>query len=614
MKQEIYHRITPVKSDIESVTFKVTIKIALSIGWIENVIICFSDVQGTNKSVQLQHYKNDERYAYFQTEVVLETKALYYYHFSFLVNGKFMYYKRNLDNNTTISKEEEWKISVNFDVPDWAKGAIMYHIFVDRFRKSTKCPIKSLPNRVLHENWNEVPTIGPDENGKWNIDFFGGNLKGIEDSLKYIKSLNVDIIYLSPIMQSQSNHRYDTANYERVDPYAGCNKHLQELCEAAHRKGIKIILDAVFNHTGDDSRYFNRYGNFPEIGAYQSKLSKYYPYYKRAWDKDKETFCYWWGMKNLPECDSYSKEWTEYICGENGIIDQWFKLGIDGLRLDVADELSDDFIENIKIAVKRNKKDALIIGEVWKNPMRMNRGYITSGKCMHTVMNYPLADALIRYFKYTDIQKLEKVFKEILLEYPRDTIFTLMNFTSTHDISRPINIFGCDNFQYSGEWAWNLKNENYEWVKEHNEINVEERKYGKQIFKAFVFSLVFLPGIFSIFYGDEVGTEGLGNLLNRVSYPWQKRDKKMLKYFRKITKVRKKFKFLKTAETNIVSIDEKKFVFERYNDDEKILVIINRTHNIINIDKFDDVILIEKLGKSSKKEIGPYGAIALYFK
>lgn len=593
--------------------YKVSIQIPFKKGWIERVKFSVSN-SNKKEAFQMDHVKNDNEYAFFEAIVELQTSAVYHYYFTFEANGRFQYYKKaNFTGDTSLSKEECWKISVGFDVPEWAKGAVMYHIFVDRYRRSKDTVKKIMPRRKLYRNWNAEQTIGPDENGEWNIDFYGGDIKGIEETLNYIKSLGVDIIYLSPIVTSQSNHRYDTADYENVDPYAGTIEILKELCDKAHRKGMKVILDAVFNHTGNDSKYYNQYGTFENVGAYQSEESPYYKFYKRMWVQGKQVFMHWWGMPNLPVCDGNSPEWRKYILGEGGIIDQWFVWGIDGLRLDVADELSDEFIEGIVRAVRRNKKDGFILGEVWKNPMRMNRGYISSGKGMHSVMNYLLIDALIRYYKYCDVWKLENILKEILTEYPTETIQTLMNFTSTHDISRAIEILGSNAFHQYSEWAWNLQNDSLGWIKMHR-MSREEYKYGKEVYKSYLATLAFLPGIFSVFYGDEVGLQGIGNLVNRAPYPWGRRDKDLLKFFRKIGKMRKEQQFLRTAELRIVKLDNEKFAFERYDEKNKILVIASRTHHSINVNipqEYKDAEIVFCIKGSNEQNLAPYGAIAL---
>ena len=608
------HRITSVEKRDDYEKLKISVQIPMEFGWIERVKFIISTVN-LNVPYQLEFKEKDEEneYAIFETEISLKTYAIYHYYFSFECNGKFRLIKKiNTSEENAITKEECYKLSVGFEVPDWAKGAIMYHIFVDRFARDNSIPMKEMPKRTINK-WSDKPVLGPNDEGEWNVDFYGGNLKGIEQSLDYIQSLGVNILYLSPIVQSQSNHRYDTADYENVDPYLGTNEDLHSLCNSAHKKGMKVVIDAVFNHTGNDSKYFNQFSNFETIGAYQSENSPYYKFYKRIWNSGKRYFCFWWGMQNLPECNSASKEWQDYILAEGGIVDKWFALGIDGLRLDVADELSDEYIEMIRKAVHRNKKDGFILGEVWKNPMRMNRGYLSSGKGMDSVMNYLFIDALIRYYKYQDYWKLDSVIKEIFSEYPEDTIHTLMNFTSTHDISRVIEIFGCNAFQRNGEWAWNLANDNLDWIRDH-QMSSTEYEYGKKILKSFVTVLAFFPGIFSIFYGDEVGMQGIGNLANRGSFPWGKEDIELLEFFKIIGRARTENPFLKTASCKILEISKERFVFERFSDSERILAIVSRTHykSKVNIPEgYEIEKIVFKIENSNLNELQPYGAIVV---
>ena len=593
--------------------YKVEVKVPLSLGWIEGMSFIVEDNQ-RRILFNMKHTNNTSLYACFETSLVLDTSALYHYYFSLIANDTFMYYKKqNNDKPNQINAEDMWKLSVNFEVPDWAKGKVMYHIFVDRFNKSTDDLLKPMAHRTIHKSWDEDIVVGPNAEGIWNADFFGGNIQGIIDKLDYIKSLGVSIIYLSPVVWSQSNHRYDTADYENIDPYLGINSDLKRLCEKAHELDIKIILDAVFNHTGNDSKYFNEYNTFDSLGAYQSNESKYFDFYRKYYEHNKVCFDYWWGMKNLPVCDGSSKEWQDYIYGEGGIIDLWFALGIDGLRLDVADELSDEFIEGIRKAVKRNKSDGFILGEVWKNPMRMNRSYISSGKGMDTVMNYVLVDALIRYIKYRDVDQLKDVLRQLKIEYPDDTINSLMNFTSTHDISRAINIFGTREFQYNGEWAWNLSNNNIYWQKDYM-LNEESYNLGKEIYKAYLYTLAYLPGTISIFYGDEVGLQGMGNLANRRPFPWNNIDRDLLEFVRGIGKIRNTEKYLETADLNIIDVNDKYFMFERDNNYDKVLFTMNRSSNKCNLllpEKYLDYQILHTLKDTNKEKIDSHGVLVL---
>lgn len=592
--------------------YKVLLELPMDIGWID--YMNFIVEKGKEKlCFPMKHIKNENNKIYFETKVDLETRAIYNYYFEFKVNNNVKYIDKDNKIVDQITRENKNKMSVNFDVPDWAKGKIMYHIFIDRFNRGSKEKLKEMPRRTIYNSFDDEMIIGPNKDGIWNADFYGGDLLGIIERLDYIKSLGVSIIYLSPVVHSQSNHRYDAADYENVDPYAGCNEDLKKLCEEAHKKDMKIVLDAVFNHTGNDSKYFNEYGTFDTIGAYQSMYSTYAPFYRKHYDNGQIKYDYWWGMTNLPVCNGYSKQWQDYIFGIDGVIDKWFNLGIDGLRLDVADELTDEFIEKIREAVKRNKEDGFILGEVWKNPMRMNRGYIESGKGMDSVMNYLLVDALIRYFKYEDVTKLDYIIKDIKCEYPKDTINTLMNFTSTHDISRAINIFSSNDFNGYSEWAWNLNNNDLEWCKNFK-LTKEQYQKGKDLYEAYVFALTFLPGILSIFYGDEIGLEGIGNLANRKPFPWGKGDKELLEFFRYIGSIRNNEKFLEQANLNIIDINKNYIMFERENNDSSILVAVNRTdnENKINIpSSYEGSAKVYTLKKSNSKYLNPYGGIAV---
>ena len=588
--------------------YDIVIQIPMELGWIEDVKLILDD----SLEYQMDYFKSENDMAFFKTEVFLATKAIYHYYFCCLANNQLIYLK-NKSNISSIDCDGNFKLSVNFYVPKWAKGKVMYHIFVDRFNRGSNKPMEELPRRKIHYSWDEKMVIGPDENGIWNNDFYGGDLKGIEESLEYLKLLGVDIIYLSPIVKSQSNHRYDAGDYEIVDSYAGNNEDLKSLCDKAHELDIQIILDAVFNHTGNDSKYFNEYNTYPELGAYQSSYSKYSSFYRKHEKDGNIEYDYWWGMKNLPECDCNSKEWIDYITGENGIIDQWFNLGIDGLRLDVADELTDNFISLIRKAIKRNKEDGFILGEVWKNPMRMNREYISSGKEMDSVMNYVFIDALLRYFKYSDVNKLSSILKEILNEYPDDTIKTLMNFTSTHDITRAINLFSCNEFQEYGEWGWNLNNDDRNWC-ENYVLTKEQYEYGKQIYKSYVFALNFFPGILSIFYGDEIGLQGMGNLSNRKPFPKTGHDIELLEFFKQMGEIRRQEIFLRDADLEIYDINDNYFMFERYDEDNKVLVAASRTSEAIDFDipkEYNSPSKVYTLNRSKPGHLSSYGAVAL---
>ena len=615
MEKQLGFSITPIKETNDGMQYRINVDAPMT-GWYDDMYFVVENEQG-RQAYKIKHKENRENMVSFESDIFLPSRAMYRFYFSYNLDGEQKFIKKKQMTESDIYRDEMFKMAVNFSVPDWAKGKIMYHIFLDRFNRGSQEPLPEMPRRHIHKSWHEKMQIGPDKEGIWNNDFYGGDVPGITQKLDYIQSLGVSILYISPPVYSQSNHRYDTAEYENIDLYAGTNEDLKKLCDEAHKRGMKVVLDAVFNHTGSDSKYFNKFASFNELGAYQSEQSKYSNFFRKRYNSKtgKQEFDYWWGMDNLPVCNGDSPEWINYITGENGIIDQWFKLGIDGLRLDVADELTDYFIEQIKIAVERNKKDGFILGEVWKNFMRMNRGYISSGKGMHATMNYPLVDALMRYFKYADTEKLRWTISDIINEYPEESIYALMNFTSTHDISRPITVFGSkEEFSPYSEWIWDaLKKDDRDYCEKFT-LTKEEYEHAKEVYKAYVTTLAFMPGILSIFYGDEAGVEGLGNLSNRKTFPWGKEDQDLVEFFTSIGKIRLNNNFLEQATLNLLKINRDYLMFERNSNNHSAIIAVNRTDQNQPIElpeEYQDKEVIYTLKKSTKTSLSPYGAIAI---
>ena len=593
------------------VSYNVLIKIPMKYGWINNPKLIVK--KGYNEfSFPLSHLKNDDTYAYFNTTVDLETYALYKFLFSFVVNNQNFYVDKdgNVKNNC-INYESMGKLSVNYAAPEWSKGTMMYHIFIDRFYRGSKEPLKENPYRHIHFSWNEEVQLGGDSNNRWCNDFYGGDLLGIIKKLDYIVSLGINIIYLSPIFESQSNHRYDGGDFEKVDPYIGINDDLELLCKKAHEKGMKVIIDVAFNHTGDDSKYFNAYNNYDTIGASKGFSSPYLPFYKYYIEDEKPKFYYWFGNPNMPKCDADGNAWQNYITGVGGVIDQWFKRGIDGLRLDVPDEYSDEFTYKIHEAVVRNKSDGFILGEVWENPMCNGRNYLASGRGMHSVMNYNFMNSIIKYFRYGNYQELINKIKEINSTYPDDAIFSGMNFTSTHDICRGINLFATDIFE--GRYSWDVRdNCNFDW--QYYKLENDAYEEAKNKYMAYVFSLGLMPGILSIYYGDEIGMQGVGNLLNRRPFTWNNIDYEILNLFKYIGQIRTKEEFLRRANLEVTDINEKYLSFERINGKDRAFVAINRTNDPINIkipNSYQTSDVAYTLKRTKKNVLNPYSGIVL---
>ncbi|MBO4423402.1 MAG: glycoside hydrolase family 13 protein [Clostridia bacterium] len=394
-------------------------------------------------------------------------------------------------------------------------NANMYHIFVDRFYCSGKSEKRT--DAVYNCDWyNGIPeyTEYPGESFPNNT-FFGGDLYGIAEKLGYLRDLGIDIIYLSPIFEAFSNHKYDTGNYEVIDRCFGGEAAFSELCEKAHRLGMKIVLDGVFNHTGADSVYFNKYKKYGPGGAYNDVGSPYYSWYNFINYPD-EYEC-WWGVTSLPKLSQSEPAILEYFTGENGIIRKYLRLGADGWRLDVADELSDTLLDGIRDAANREKPGSIVIGEVWEDASNKisygRRRHYFSRAQLDSVMDYPLKNAVIDYVKTGDTAPFLKTFTDVYRHYPKYVTDRLMNFLGTHDTERIMTVLGGD--PADGRPGSVLVS-----------MRMDERQYQTAKSRFFVaFSLLcFCPGIVSVYYGDEAGMQGYRDPFNRMPYPWGRED------------------------------------------------------------------------------------------
>ncbi len=418
----------------------------------------------------------------------------------------------------------------DFETPSWLPGGIMYQIFPDRFYNSGKPKTGVYPDKKIQENWDTIPDWRPNEHGIiTNSDFFGGDLKGITMKLPYLKSLGVTCIYLNPIFEAYSNHRYDTGDYEKIDPVLGDEEDFKELCAEAKKLGIHIINDGVFSHTGSDSKYFNREGRYPGNGAYNSTESPYYTWYKFIeWPN---IYNSWWGFNTLPEVEELSNSFNEYINGENGIIRKWIKAGNSGWRLDVADELPDEFIENIREAVKAEDSQALLLGEVWEDASNKesygSRRQFLYGKSLDSVMNYPFRDAILGFLDCGDGRDMIEIVLNVLENYPRPVIRSLMNHVGTHDTERVLTLLAGERQNGRGrEWQANTK------------LTPIQRDYGLRRIRLASGILYTLPGVPCVYYGDEAGVEGYKDPFNRTTYPWGHEDKDLIKWYTELGKMR----------------------------------------------------------------------------
>ena len=471
-----------------------------------------------------------------ECDVQCENIGLYWYHFGLDTKYGRRFIMKGFGGEGYLSMTDHDPrfqllcYEKDFETPSWLPGGIMYQIFPDRFYNSGKEKTGVYPDKKIQQDWDVIPDWKPNEHGIiTNSDFFGGDLKGITEKLPYLKSLGVTCIYLNPIFEAYSNHRYDTGDYETIDPILGDEADFREMCAEAKKLGIHIINDGVFSHTGSDSKYFNREGRYPGNGAYNSTSSPYYTWYRFIeWPN---IYNSWWGFNTLPEVEELSDSFNEYINGENGIIRKWIKAGNSGWRLDVADELPDEFIRNIREAVKSADSDALLLGEVWEDASNKesygSRREFLYGRELDSVMNYPFRDAILGFLDCGDGRHMIEIVLNVLENYPRPVIRSLMNLLGTHDTERVITLLAGERQNGRGrEWQAETK------------LSPVQREYGLRRMRIASGILYTLPGVPCIYYGDEVGVEGYKDPFNRATFPWGKEDKDLLQWYRELGAMR----------------------------------------------------------------------------
>jgi glycosidase len=433
-------------------------------------------------------------------------------------------------------------------VSNWYKEGVIYQIFVDRFFNGNEDGSITNPkeNSFIYGTWYDDPMYIKDPTGRvtrW--DFYGGNLEGIIKKFDYIKSLGISVVYLNPIFKSSSCHKYDTGDYENVDEMFGTNEEFELLCQIAKEKGIRIILDGVFSHTGADSKYFNKFGTYETIGAYQSQSSPYFKWYR--FNNYPYSYESWWGIDNQPNVEELDPSYFNYIVKDyNSIIKKWMRLGASGWRLDVADELPDEFIQEIKKGMNEVNKDNVLIGEVWEDASNklsysQKRKYFY-GKELDSVTNYPLRENLINFVKgYIKSDKFSKRIMTLYENYPRENFYSNMNIIGTHDTERILSSL--------------------------------DRRI--ELLKIIVALQMTLPGVPLIYYGDEAGLEGGKDPYNRKAYPWNRENREILNFYERIIKIRNKEDSLRKGNFKIYDTDGDVCVFERGFNDEKIIVVVN---------------------------------------
>ena len=465
---------------------------------------------------------------------------------------------------------QSWQLTVyeESSTPAWFGCGVVYQIFPDRFcRLELPDPAGMVGSRTIHENWSNLPDWRPDAQGEVrNCDFFGGSLQGILSKLDDLADFGVTVLYLNPVFESASNHRYNTADYRAIDPMLGTEDDFHHLCQEAKRRGIRVILDGVFNHTGSQSRYFNADGFYSDTGAAQSPASPYYHWYSfHPWPADYDA---WWGIRTLPAVREDAPDYRDFIIrGQDSVVRHWLRAGASGWRLDVADELPDDFIGEIRTAMEETAPDSFLLGEVWEDATTkiaysMRRRYLL-GQELHGVMNYPFRTALIAYLLGGDADEFRETLESLRENYPPHAFYSLMNFLSTHDTPRILTVLGADHVPGSKEERAVFR------------LSPARRQLGLKRLRLAALVLFTFPGAPTVYYGDEAGMEGWEDPFNRAGYPWGQEDSELKSFFSKLAHLRREQPALQTGQLHWRWTAGSLLVFARELDGQLLTTAVN---------------------------------------
>jgi 4-alpha-glucanotransferase len=414
-----------------------------------------------------------------------------------------------------------------FTPPRWLCDGVMYQIMVDRFFNGdpTGALLRAKEDVARHADWYEPPALKIAPNGD-NLadDFFGGNLAGIRQKLPYLRGLGVTALYLNPIFESASNHKYDTGDYNRIDPMFGDEEDFAALCRDAQALGMRVMLDGVFAHVGADSRYFNRAGRYPDAGAYQSQASPYYPWFTFTHYPD--AYACWWGFDTLPRVRVMEPSYQRFaLNGPDAVVPRWLRAGACGWRLDVADELPMPFLRNLRRSAKAENADAALLGEVWEDATNKvtygeARNYAL-GDTLDSVMNYPLYDVLMNFLLgWEDASRAKRRLDALAENYPRPFLYSLMNLLGSHDRARILNVLA----GYTGE---NVPRPERAAMR----LTDEQAALGAARVRLMLRLVCALPGMPCVYYGDEAGMQGAPDPFCRGTYPWGREDERQVAFF-----------------------------------------------------------------------------------
>ncbi len=503
-----------------------------------------------------------------------------------------------------------------FRTPDWLKEATLYQIFPDRFRNgdpgndviSGTHPFYDNPHGgITYTTWNSR-VIDPRDPAspyadRWCEDFYGGDLEGITEKLDELRAMGITALYLNPVFLSPSNHKYDTADYEQVDPHLGGDAALRALLTAAQARGMHVILDGVFNHTASDSRYFDKYGRFDDVGAYESQASPYFDWY--TFDEWPDDYRAWWGYDTLPILRSANPAVRTYIySGTGAIATRWVLSGTAGWRLDVGGDIdpgltrdpANDYWEGFRAAVKAADPEAVIIGEEWGDATPW-----LLGQEWDAVMNYRFRSALLSFLRerrYEDNDNNTASYGGVLdpitpselnawlhsleEDYPPEAWAAMLNLLDSHDTNRLRFVLA------KGQRGEDTAHLPYNPATDLSPAEVDA-------YQRLIALLQFtLPGAPMVYYGDEVGVDAPGawyngkwedDPYNRVPFPWEDEPgyyaqrPTITQTYHLLGEVRQAIPALRLGDFRTLLVDDeaKLYAYARRADDEVALVLVNRS-------------------------------------
>lgn len=547
--------------------------------------------------------RHDQDWVLYLVDLTVPEAAclLWYYFIIDLRNGDRLYYSNNDLNlggagRLVSSQPNSYQVTVvpaAAKTPDWWKRAVIYQIFPDRFANGSIDGSVLSPRKgsLLHANWDDNPVYVKDEKGHiLAYDFFGGNLAGVRKNLPYLRDLGINVIYFNPVFSAPSNHKYDTADYHQIDPMFGTNQEFHALCDAAGEIGISVILDGVFSHTGSDSRYFNREGNYPDVGAYQSPQSPYFPWYRFLEYPDR--YDCWWGVDALPNVNELEPSYRQFIISDqDSVLHHWHRHGVKGWRLDVVDELPDDFLKDFYKTLKAYDPDAILLGEVWEDASnKISYGTLREyfwGEELDSVMNYPFRQVVLDFLLHkSDVTGVHNVLMSLFENYPIHHFFSTMNLIGSHDVPRVLTLLG----EATPE-------ENISGVAERAKyrLSSEQKSLGIARLKLAVLWQMTFPGTPSVYYGDEAGVEGYRDPLNRRTYPWGHVESSLVAWHRQLIALRHKYSVLQTGDWRSLPMSEHVYgylrtvvgqsdVFGKPATNNTALVLLNRSHKPVTLE------------------------------